>query len=202
MAFFMLLGMIALALACYFDLYEVNRITLLIPALKFKLAFFRYFSRTVYLAAIFLEFVVTMPILEQRFYFVFIGNILARVQIWKFLDFSRNSLLSQVIIYFIHYLAFWTMLFYSFDDDKWLRILSFAVVGLMLVLAHFYRAKYGMMASILVQMIFNFTLWTGLCVIYYSDVFHKGFEAEEFTTKRKNSIDVLFGHNENVEFNL
>ena len=195
-------------LACYFDQFEVNNLTLLIPALQFERKSIMYSIRSFYLFIYFLEFVIALPIVEQRFYFVFMSNMIGEQNIFKlggsFLAdlWSRNGILNQVIIFGYHIWTYAPILLLNFGEDNVQLIAVSILITMNLIVVHSMRATKGIIASIGVHMIFNLSIFYLLCVIYYSDHLHKGYVAEKHTTLRKNSIDFIFGQNEDYSANI
>ena len=195
-------------IACYTDLFEVNNITLLIPALEFSNKGAMYGLRSLYLLIFFLEYVIALPIVEQRFYFIFMSNMIGEQNIFKLGGtfvadlYSRNGLLNQFFIYGYHFCTYLPVLYLNFGEDSVQMTAVFILIAMNLVVVHSMRASYGVISSICVHMIFNFSVWYLLCIIYYSDHLHKGFIAEKHTTLRKNSIDFIFGQNEDYAANI
>ena len=192
-------------LLCTLDFYEINDLTLLIPALKFEDLTVRKYSRYTYLLVVFAEFVVGMPIIEQRFIFIFLGNSIDNLKTikntFRWLHFERGSVINQAALIGVHYFTYITVTFKSFGENYLQLFTVQIVIWIFLIIIHRTRTKYGIAASITAHMVFNFSLFIFLYFIYFSDSLHKGYTAEEFTTTNKNCIDFVFGHNEGFEDN-
>lgn len=195
-------------LACYTDFFEVNNLTLLIPALQFDKPAIMYSLRSLYLLILFLEYVVALPIVEQRFYFIFMSNMIGELKFFKIGDtfisglFQRNGIVNQLIVFGYHLASYFPVLFLNFGEDKVQFVAVLIIITINLIILHSLRANYGVVASICAHMIFNLSVFYLLCVIYYSDHLHKGYLAEKHTTLRKNSIDFIFGQNEDYAANI
>lgn len=193
---------------CYKDYFEVNHLSLLIPALQFDKPAILYGLRSLYLLIVFLEFVIANPIVEQRFYFIFMSNMIGELKLFKIGNtvladlWSRNGVVNQAMIFGYHWCSYMPVVYMNFSDDLVQLIAVVLIITMFLMVIHSARATTGAIASIVMQMIFNFSLFYLLCVIYYSDHLHKGFTAEKHTTLNKNSIDFIFGQNEDYAANL
>lgn len=197
---------IALIVACAKGYYELNDLSLLIPALKFKDEFIRSVSRATYLSLFFLVQVISVPVLEQRFYFVYISGMLSQLtglrELIPLIEFDRKSVLNSGAVLALHSLTYVTYLYKNFSDYN-MQLYSVAAITAIAVLSiHILRLRYGIIASIIGHMLFNLSVFLILATIYTTDFMHEGFTAEEFTTKNNNCIDFIFGHNEGVENNL
>lgn len=194
--------------ACYLDLFEVNNLTLMIPALKFERPTIVYGIRCFYLLIYFLEYVIALPVVEQRFYFIFMSNMIGELKLFKIGNtmladlWSRNGIVNQALIFGYHWCSFLPVVFFNFGEDKVQMTAVILILTIMLMVIHSVRGSYGAIASIVMQMIFNFSVFYLLCVIYFSDHLHKGYVAEKHTTLQKNSIDFIFGQNEDYAANI
>ena len=189
---------------CAFDYYELNDLRLLIPALEFKRSLIKYGIRTLYLTILFLELVIGMPIIEQRFYFIFVSNGIGemkKLQDQFVVNIGRNSVINQVGTFIYHACTYVPIILTSFKENPLQLVTVSAVTLIVLIYIHILRARHGIVASITAQMIFNFSLYLLVVFIYYTDYLHKGYSAEMHTTLDKNSIDFIFGQNEDHEHN-
>jgi len=197
--FIILIAAALLVVACWFDFYEINDLRLLIPALEFKTKMVHYGLRTTYLTIIFLEFVIGMPVIEQRFFFIFFSNMIGEMKNFQDqipLNIGRNGMINQLVIFGYHACTYLPVIYKSFSENTLQMIAVFLLTMMVLIAIHALRAEYGVIASITAHAIFNLTLFGLLCVIYFTDYLHKGFIAEQFTTLNKNAIDFIFGQNE------
>jgi len=202
------------SLLCFLDLYEVNDLTLMIPALQFKSEGIMYTLRFIYLAVVFIQLVITLPILEQRFFFIFMSNLIAEMgfirkleSLGEWLKFlggitRRNGILNQGLIYCYHLFTYNAVIYYNFAENNPQFYGVFFIVAFNLILIHALRARHGIVASITGQILMNSGFFFLLMIIYYSDTLHKGYNAEQHTTLRSNAIDFIFGQNENYAANL
>lgn len=199
-------GALALITICAKGYYELNDLSLLIPALKFQDEFIRSVSRAVYLLLTFLVQVISIPVLEQRFYFVYFSGMFSQLKglqrIFPFAGFDRKSILNMSMVLGLHSLTYVTYLYKNFSDYNMQLYTVAALTAIAVLSIHILRMKYGIIASIIGHMIFNFSVFLILAMLYTTDLMHEGFTAEEFTTKNNNCIDFIFGHNEGVENNL
>src|SRR3990167_3644686 len=199
-------GALALITICAKGYYELNDLSLLIPALKFQDESIRSVSRAVYLLLTFLVQVISIPVLEQTFYFVYFSGMFSQLKglqrIFPFAGFDRKSILNMSMVLGLHSLTYVTYLYKNFSDYNMQLYTVAALTAIAVLSIHILRMKYGIIASIIGHMIFNFSVFLILAMLYTTDLMHEGFTAEEFTTKNNNCIDFIFGHNEGVENNL
>ena len=200
---------ILLILLCAIDMYEINDLTLLIPALKFTDTNVREYSRMIYLTIVFIEFVIGMPILEQRFMFIYLGNSIGDLKIlgdsekYGWISLERGSFINQGALMAFHYFLLYSPIIIKSFSGNTLQLLTInLIVGIKVIYIHRLRTEHGIISSIVAHMIFNFSLFLFLYTMYNSDWLHKGFILEQFTTTNNNCIDYIFGHNESVDNNL
>ena len=197
---------IGLIVVCAKGYYELNDLSLLIPALKFKDEFIRSMSRATYLSLFFLVQVISVPVLEQRFYFVYISGMLSQLtglrELIPLIEFDRKSVLNSGAVLALHSLTYVTYIYKNFSDYNMQLYAVASITAIAVLSIHILRLRYGIIASIIGHMLFNLSVFLILATIYTTDFMHEGFTAEEFTTKNNNCIDFIFGHNEGVENNL
>jgi hypothetical protein len=199
---------------CFVDLYEVNDLRLMIPALQFQSEGVMYTLRVVYLTLVFMQMVITIPILEQRFFFIFMSNLISEMGFIKKLEnlgdkfrtlaqfTKRNGVLNQAVVFSCHLLTYNATIWMNFGENRAQFWGVYLIVAFCLLRIHILRAKYGIVASITGQVIMNFGIYMLLFSIYFSDALHKGFTAEQHTTLKSNAIDFIFGQNEDYAANL
>jgi hypothetical protein len=201
-----LVGSIALIVLCAKGYYELNDLSILMPALKFQDEFIRALSRALYLGLFFMIQVISVPVLEQRFYFVYISGMLSQLnglkELIPLVEFDRKSVLNSSAVLFLHSLTYITYLYKNFSDYNIQLYAVICLTAIAVLTIHVLRLRYGIISSMIGQMIFNLSYFLILAMFYTTDFMHEGFTAEEFTTKNNNCIDFVFGHNEGVENNL
>lgn len=186
----------------------------MIPALQFNSEGVMYTLRVFYLLLVFLQQVVTLPILEQRFFFIFMSNLIAEMGFIKKLEnfgprskqmaliTKRNGILNQGVVFFFHFLTYYATIYLNFSDNNIQFYAVYIIVAICLIRIHTLRAEFGIVSSITGQIMMNLGIYILLWVIYFSDTLHKGYLAEDHTTVRSNSIDYIFGQNEDYQENL
>jgi hypothetical protein len=155
----------------YMNLSYAEQIELLMPSGLQPKSLFPKFMHIAYMIFLGIEFVLFMPLIEYRYYFVFV-------------QYKVNNICTTFWIYFF---MFGNYLFYMIhiglkDQQFELSVAYFAVIILMFIFTSIAKRNHGLITALLQQMGMNFGAFLVLTMMLFSrTIFHNPKSLEHFS---------------------